>query len=100
MSLHVMTPAEISARGTELFRKASRGIWRIADFASAPASGATPAIDKVKVKPIQHTALGSLKREDGEFIVFLHENWPRIQEALTRLDALERTHELSEVAGA
>ena len=90
MSEQKSTIAEIGTKGGALFKRATRGIWRITDFASAPASGATPAIDKVKVKPIQHSALGSLKREDGEFIVFVHENWPEIEKALARLAALER----------
>jgi hypothetical protein len=53
----------------DLLARATRLPWRAEDFAKAPATDTQPALHTMKLRPVQHTVLGSLSPDDAALIV-------------------------------
>lgn len=78
-----------------LLLAATPGEWTAVDFAKAPATETVPALHTMKVRPIQHTALGSLSPEDAAFIAASHNQMAAL---LDERDALRGALERAEPA--
>ena len=64
---------------------ATEGPWFPETFVQAPVTGTQIPIDKVKIRPVQRTALGSFDRMDGEFIAAARADIPALCDEVERL---------------
>lgn len=66
-------------RVLELRNKATPWPWIITDSCVSPATDKFPALHKVKIRPMQDGALGTLQLADAELIVAMREFFESIE---------------------
>lgn len=61
-------PDDILERAARAMEGITEGPWSAHPFARAPATPELPELNRWKVRPIQHSSLGSLSEPDARFI--------------------------------